>query len=145
MKKLRGNRVISGSWGEVWLDGEKILELSKFESKIVTEREDVIQGGSLDVDSKLVALKGEGSITCKKLYSRTYKKLISNWVKGIDPRFKLVGKLDDPDSFGSERVVIDNAWFIDGTLMSFEGKKIVEEELKFGFTPSDVEFQETIN
>ena len=28
--------------------------------------------------------------------------------------------------------------------MNFESKKLIEEELKFGFTPSDVEFQELI-
>ena len=58
VKKLLGKRFISGSWGELWWDGEKILEVSKFEAKVTAEREDVNQGGTLDVDSKLVGLKG---------------------------------------------------------------------------------------
>ncbi len=144
VKKLLGKRFISGSWGELWWDGEKILEISKFEAKVTTEREDVNQGGTLDVDSKLVGLKGEGSFTIKKVYSRTLKKLIESWKQGIDPRSKLITKLHDPDSFGSERALFNNVWFIDGTIMNFESKKLVEEELKFGFTPSDVEFQELI-
>lgn len=144
IKKLTGKRFISGSWGELWWDGEKILEISKYEAKVVTEREDVNQGGTLDIDSKLVGLKGEGSFTVKKVYSRTVKKLIESWTKGIDPRSKLITKLDDPDSFGTERVVLNNVWFSDGSIMNFESKKLVEEEFKFGFTPSDVEFQELI-
>lgn len=144
MNKLRGNRVISGSWGELWWNNDKIFDVSKFEAKVTAEREDVIQGGSLDIDSKLVSLKGEGSFTCKRVYSRGIKNLIDYWIQGKDPRSVLIGKLDDPDSYGAERVVLNNVWFIDGTIMNFESKKLIEEELKFGFTPSDVEFQELI-
>ena len=34
MSKIRGNKTLSGTWGEVWVDGEKIFELSKVELKI---------------------------------------------------------------------------------------------------------------
>ena len=144
VNKLRGNRVINGSFGELWWDGEKLLDVSKFEAKITAEREDVVQAGTLDIDSKLVALKGEGSFTVKRVYSRVLKKLINEWKKGIDPRSTLIGKLSDPDAYGSERVAITNVWFSDANIMSFENKKVVEEELKFGFTASDVEVQELI-
>ena len=42
MNKLRGNRVISGSWGELWWNNDKIFDVSKFEAKVTAEREDVI-------------------------------------------------------------------------------------------------------
>ena len=28
MSKLRGNRTLTGTWGEIWVDGELIAELS---------------------------------------------------------------------------------------------------------------------
>lgn len=30
---LRGNQVLSGTWGEVWVDGVPILEAKKVEAK----------------------------------------------------------------------------------------------------------------
>ena len=144
INKLRGNRVISGSWGELWWNNDKIFDVSKFEAKVTAEREDVIQGGSLDIDSKLVALKGEGSFTCKRVYSRGIKNLIDYWIQGKDPRSVLIGKLDDPDSYGAERIVFNNVWFSEAIIMTFEGKKVTEEEFKFNFTVSDVDFQQII-
>lgn len=141
--KFRGNRVVSGSWGELWWDGEKIFDVSKFELKVTTEREDV-PGEGLDMDSKLVGLKGEGSFSIKKVYSRGINKLVKAWLEGIDPRSGLIATLDDPDAFGAERVSVNNVWFEEATIMQFEKKKTIEEEYKFGFTPSDVNFEELI-
>ena len=46
MSKLRGNRTLTGTWGEIWVDGELIAELSKVEVKVSANREDV----QLDID-----------------------------------------------------------------------------------------------
>ena len=61
---IRGNRTLSGSWGELWIDGEKVFEMSKIELKVTPNREDVQIG--VDVDSKMTGLKGELSITKEK-------------------------------------------------------------------------------
>lgn len=41
---VRGNRTLTGSWGEVWVDGEKIFVLQKIEQKVEVNREDVQMG-----------------------------------------------------------------------------------------------------
>ena len=41
MSKLRGNRTLTGTWGEIWVDGVLIAELSKIEVKVSANREDV--------------------------------------------------------------------------------------------------------
>ena len=126
-KKYRGRNVVSGSWGELWWDGEKLAILNKFELKTTPERVD-IPGEGLDIDSKIVAVKAEGSFSVKKL----------------DPRSELIGKLDDPDAFGAERVSVRNVWFNEISIMSFEKKKEVDEEYKFGCTASDIVYEESI-
>ncbi len=143
-EKLRGNRIISGSWGSLWLDGDRVIDIVKFEAKLSTEREDITLPGSMDIDSKLVALKGEGTMTTKKVYSREWDKFAKKWLEGLDPRSKIIAKLSDPDSFGTERVIINNVWFIGVDIMNFESKKPIEQELKFGFTASDLQFVESI-
>ena len=41
---------------------------------------------------------------------------------------------DDPDAYGSERLVIENAWFNELTLQKFENAKMIDEEYSGGFT-----------
>lgn len=145
MNKVPGYRQIAGSWGQLWWDGELVFEVESFEAKITAEREDVLQSGSLDADSKITQLKGEGSMKVKKVYSRGIKKLLDAWKKGHDVRSQFIGKLDDPDAYGSERCVIDNAWFNELTLMQFELGQKLEREYPFGFTPSSVDYPDLID
>ena len=35
-ESIRGNKTLSGTWGELWIDGEKIFEFSKIELKAVS-------------------------------------------------------------------------------------------------------------
>ncbi|MDF2546145.1 MAG: terminase [Anaerosolibacter sp.] len=141
--KIPGYRQINGRWGEVWLDGDLVSEIEEFESKITANREDVEMAGSLSVDSKITSLKGEGSMKLKKVYSRGVQKLLRAWQAGRDPRCQIVGKLKDPDAYGTERVVIDNVWFNELTLMQFT-KGPLTTDLPFGFTPEDVRFPDLI-
>ena len=73
MSKLRGNRTLAGTWGEIWVDGELIAELSKIEVKVSANREDVQL--DIDVDSKMTGIKGEFTLTIKKAYTR-YNKVL---------------------------------------------------------------------
>ncbi|MDU5082806.1 phage tail tube protein [uncultured Tissierella sp.] len=142
--KVPGYRQIAGSWGQIWWDGELVFEVESFEAKITAEREDVYQAGSLDTDSKMTGLKGEGSFKVKHVFSRGVLKLLKAWKEGRDVRSQLIGKLGDPDAYGSERCVINNVWFNELTLMQFEMKQKLEREFPFGFTPSDVDFPDRI-
>ncbi len=135
--KVQGNKTLSGTWGELWVDGEKVWEMSKVEAKVTANREDVQLG--LDVDSKMTGLKGEFTIVVKKVYSR-YVTVFENWKKGIDQRCQLITKLADPDAVGEqqERYSIDNAWFNELPLVNMERGGIIEEEVSGGFTPTDM-------
>ena len=142
-ENIRGNRTISGAYGELWLDNEKVAELKSIEGKITAERADVQLG--ISVDSKITGLKGEGTVTIYKVYTRG-KKILENWVKGKDVRSRIVTSIKDPDSLKGqeERVSIDNVWFNSIDLVKFSRGEIVEEEIPFGFTPSDVKYENAI-
>lgn len=140
----RGRRRWNGSHGKVWWDGELLFEISKFECKVTANREDVLIGNS--VDSKIVSLQGEGSFTVKSVINRNINAYLEEWKAGHDPRATLVGLIDDPDAVdgGKERCSIDNVWFNELMLMSFEKGQVVEKEFPFGFTPEDARFIETV-
>ena len=142
-ENIRGNRTISGAYGELWLDNEKVAELKSIEGKITAERADVQLG--ISVYSKITGLKGEGTVTIYKVYTRG-KKILENWSKGKDVRSRIVTSIKDPDSLKGqeERVSIDNVWFNSIDLVKFSRGEIVEEEIPFGFTPSDVKYENAI-
>lgn len=140
---IRGNQTISGAFGTLWLNNEKVMELKSVEAKITAERSDVQLG--LSVDTKIVGLKGEGTITVNKVYTRG-KKILEEWIKGKDVRSRIVTSIQDPDAKakGEERVSIDNVWFNSLDLAKFTKGELVEEELPFGFTPEDVKYENAI-
>ncbi len=142
--KNPANKTLSGTWGEVWVDGEKIWEVSKFEAKITANREDVQLG--VDVDSKMTGLKGEFTLTVKKVYSR-YTATLERMKQGIDPRCQIITKLADPDAVGKqqERYAINNCWFNDLPIVNFEKGAPIEDEVTGGFTPSDMVCLDKIN
>lgn len=133
---LRGNQVLSGTWGKVWVDGVPILEAKKVEAKASANREDVQMG--IDVDSKMTGIKGEVTITINKVYS-TYNTILKNYKNGSDVRSQLITKVADPDAVGAqqERWSFDNVWWNDLPLVIYEKGALIEEELTGGFTPSD--------
>lgn len=138
MAKLKGNKILTGSYGEVWIDGEKIMELEKIEAKITINREDVQIG--LDVDSNMTGLKGELNITINKLFSRWGRYYEDYFKKGIDKRFEIIAKLKDPNARNGqmERYSIGNCWLNDLPLINYEVGKTIKEEVSGGFTPSDL-------
>lgn len=142
-ERLRGNQVLTGSFGAMWIDNQKVAEFKEVEAKITADREDVQMG--LSKDSKIVSLTGTGSFTLEKVYTRA-NEILKEWVKGKDKRVRLVFKIEDPDSIGGqiERVSIDNVWFNSLDIAKFSMGAKVDESFEFGFTPDDVEYEDII-
>ena len=138
MLEIQGNRTLSGAWGELWIDGEKIMEMSKISLKVTANREDVQLG--LSVDSKITGLKGEGSYTVKKVYTRA-KAILEKWKKGQDVCCQIIAKLGDPDAVNGqiERWSVDNVWHNEIPVVNWEKGGIVEEEVTIGFPPTDMQ------
>ena len=137
-ESIRGNKTLSGTWGELWIDGEKIFELSKIEVKVSANREGVQL--DIDVDSKMTGIKGEFTLTIKKAYTR-YNKVLESWKKGKDVRCQIIAKLKDPDAVNgqTERWSANNVWHTELPVVNWEKGGIVEEETSIGFTPSDLQ------
>jgi len=129
-------RVISGTWGELWLNGEYVSEIKKFQAKIQFNKEDVPRVRQMLTDSKTVSAKGTGSITMYKANSRMVDVIGEHLVNGRDIRFTIVSKLDDPDSYGAERVSISNVSFDDLTIADWETAKMGEVASPFTFAAS---------
>ena len=127
-------RVMNGKWGMVYLDGEPVWETDSYEAKLKIEREDIDFVMQMAKDSKMTGLTGEWSLKIKKVFSRGAILLADKVKAGNDVRVQIISKLADPDAFGSERLVVENAWFNELTLQKFENSKMIDEEFSGGFT-----------
>ena len=139
----RATRVISGTWGELWLDADKVAECYGFQAKVAFNKEDIAMCGRMSTDKKVTSITCTGSLRMHKVTSRMARAIGENIRNGRDVRFTLVSKLKDPDAYGAERVVVKNVSFDDLTLADWEAKSVGRVEAPFSFT--DYEFLDIIN
>lgn len=115
---VSGSRVMSGTWGQVWVDGELWLELNGAQAKYSYNKSDVAMCGEMAQDSKITSVKGTGSISVQKVYTRNRSRS-DQILEGRDVRATIVMQLADPDAFGAERVALYDVSFDDETIMDF--------------------------
>lgn len=130
---IPANRVMSGTWGQVWVDNELWADLSAAQAKISYNKSAVNICGAMAEDSKVTSVKGAGSITVAKVYTRNVNRSDS-LMEGRDVRATIVMKLADPDAYGAERVALYNVSFDDETIMDFQHGQLGKTTHPFTFT-----------
>ena len=135
-------RVISGTWGEVWLEGDKVSECYGLQAKVSFNKEDIALCGQMASDKKVTSIECTGSLRMHKVTSRMALAIGENIRNGKDVRFTIVSKLKDPVAYGAERVVLSIVSFDDLTLADWEAKSVGKVECPFTFT--DYEFLDEI-
>lgn len=126
-------RVINGTWGELWVDGEHIAEAKAAQAKFTHTKNDVDMCGQMATDTKIVATKGTGSVTIYKVRSR-WLDFVNDVLAGRDRRVTIISKLADPDAYGAERMAISNVSFDEATLFDWKAKTLGESTIPFTFT-----------
>lgn len=134
MSDFIASRVMSGSKGELWLNNEFVGEVKAFQAKAEKNKEEVPIAGQPVIDTKTISITCKGSMTLYKSTSRMLILMSSDIQKGIDTRCTFITKLDDPDSWGAEKIAIENVSFDDLTLADWEVNKLGEVECPFTFT-----------
>jgi len=134
-------RVMSGTWGEVWLDGAYVGECYKFQAKDSYTRDKVPMAGKLRPGHKMTTIEGTGSMGLHKVSSRMAQLIAAEINAGRDPRFTVIAKLDDPDAYGAERISFMDVAFDDLSLADWEVAVPGKTEVPFTF--GEYEFLDT--
>ncbi len=131
-------RAINGKFGRVRINDELIAEATGLTAKIALNYADVPMCGSLIKHQKVSGIEGTGSLEMTKIFSRVAI-LLSDTIKaGKTPVFEIESTLDDPDSFGAERVRIYGCKFSDFNLADWkESTNVISEIVNFTFTDWD--------
>ncbi|KXS42848.1 MAG: hypothetical protein AWU54_1196 [Candidatus Frackibacter sp. T328-2] len=136
-ESIDAKRVINGTYGEVWLNDDKVAEAKGLEATIEINKEDINLPRQLGTDQKMTGWNGTGTLRLNKVFTRIGKALTEQLKRGKDARFVIVSKLKDPDSYGAERVAIKGVSFDSLTLANWETGSITESEESFTFTDFD--------
>lgn len=126
-------RVINGTFGKIWVDGNLVAECYKAQAKYSHSKDDIALCGQMATDSKVTGTKGTGSIGVHKVYSR-FADYCDAVLAGQDKRATIISELADPDAYGYEKVALYNVSFDDMTLLDWEAKNAGKVEIPFTFT-----------
>lgn len=138
MAKRKAKRVINGTFGAVWINGEKLFDLESIELKVTIKWEDVNFPEDLGTHRKFMGWNGEGSLVVKKIFSRGASLLAKAVKSGEMPDVVMTTKLADPDAYGTERVSVSEVTFNEFLLAKIEQKALLTEELGFAFADFDI-------
>jgi hypothetical protein len=137
---LDSRKVISGSFGFLFdEDGNWLSNVTGVEASIEIGLEEIKVAGTRWIGNKTTTLKGSGTINSYMVTSE----FIENMLKVTDDASspyttELIVKLDDPESFGAYRVRLKAVTFDKIPIVNYEVGAIVEQELTFVFSGSDV-------
>lgn len=142
--KVQDLNVISGKSGFLRIDNQDIAEVTNCTLDIEIEREDIQWG--LGSGSKIVGIKGTGTITVDKVFTRfidVYNELVKN---KKDKRFDLFVKNEDPDSIDGqiETISITGAWLNSFPLGFGEKSGKQTRDFSIGFNPENSSFADII-
>ncbi len=138
MDKFVAQRVMSGTQGEIWIDGKYMAEVTGFKAEIKLIKEEVNQVKTMFKQYKVTGCEGTGNVKMNHVSSYFINLMADNIRKGRQTVVTIRAKLDDPDAVGREEVIIRDATFDKLTLMDWEAKKLTEDDYDFTFTDFEV-------
>lgn len=138
MDAMNAQNVMSGTEGEVWIDGQYMAQVTAFKATVNLIKEEVNQVKKRGKQYKVTGWEGKGNIKMNHVSSYFINKMSENIKNGHQTVCTIIGKLSDPDAVGDERVVIRDATFDKLDLMDWEAKKLTEDDYDFTFTDYDI-------
>ena len=134
MDNYTADRVINGTFGEVWVDNDYMAEVVGLEAKIKLDTSDVNMTRTLEKGTKVTGISGSGTLKLNKVSSYFINKIAANLKEGKATRATIISKLEDPEALGAERIALNNCVFTELTLADWEAAKLGEESIPVSYT-----------
>ena len=128
---LNAAEVRSGTWGELWLDGEQVGECYGCQIKVNKTKEDVQRCRTLVAGKKMTGVAVTGTIRIYNATSRLIKLEAEAIQQGKDLRHTIISNLDDPDNPANQRISVSGVSFDDLTLADWQAAQLGQIEAPF--------------
>lgn len=132
------NRVLTGSGGNVWINGKLLAQVKAVELKVSGNFEELTFCGDNSTYNRYTGFTGEGTITMQKIDSTVLDLIGDAYLTGVMPDIKIITKLTDKATNKSERVAVSDVIITEFMLAKFEAKALLEEELPLKFSQYEI-------
>lgn len=126
---MDNNKVLSGTDGQVYVNGELLSELKSIELKVTGKFEEFSICGDYATYNKFTGYGIDGTIKLQKIKGRGISLLAKAYKSGVMPDIKIISVLKDKNTGKAERTSVSGVVITEFTLANFEAKSLVEEEL----------------
>lgn len=133
---ITSDRVLNGSYGQLWLDGVYMAEVYGLDAQMeVLKAEVPMCGTSSGVGKKFTGWNGTGSLRFNKVSSSFVRKQAEAVKNGKPLVSTIISKLADPSvaKYGHERVELRGVQFDTISLAQWEAGQLVQQEVPFTF------------
>lgn len=139
MPNYSPEKVMNGTFAEMWIDSYYLGEGTELEAKISLEKKEVKQAGTLAKGYKIVGTDGKGKLKVNKISSYFINLIADNIKAGKTTTCSLISKIQDPDLGGAmERIKLTGVTFDELTLINWKVKELIEDEYSFTFSGFEV-------
>ena len=128
---LNAAEVRSGTWGQLWLDGEQVSECFGCQIKVNKTKEDVSRCRTLIAGKKMTGVAITGTVRIYNATSRLIKLEAEALKQGKDLRHTIISNLDDPDNSSNQRIAVKGVSFDDLTLVDWQAAQLGQIEAPF--------------
>ena len=132
---LNAAEVRSGTWGQLWLDGDQVAEAYGCQIKVNKTKEDVARCRTLINGKKMTAVAITGTV---RIYNATSRLEGEALKQGIDLRHTIISNLDDPDNPSNQRIAVKGVSFDDLTLADWQAAQLGQIEAPFTAEDFDI-------
>ena len=123
-KEFKPEQVINGTWGEAWLDGEYLAQVTALKAKVTPKKTAIAMVQRLNEGQKMTGLELKGEIKLHKINSTIMRKMSEYFKRGKMMTCTIVSNVKDPDALGAERVALYNCLFDELILADWEAGKM---------------------
>ena len=138
MDNYTASQVVNGTWGEMWLNGDRMAETIALQAKVTLTKTAVNMCGTLVPGQKVTGMDLKGTMKINKVSSYMIRANSANIKAGKAAEYTIISNLADPQSMGAERIVLKGVMIDELTLVDWEGKKNLEESIPFTFQDWDL-------
>ena len=126
-------KVMNGTYGYAYFNGEELLELESFKIKDAISYEDIKQPGQLRAGQKMVSIEGSGEITIYRLNHRILKKYAAAIDEGKQPTVDITTTIADPNSEESQTMTFYDCTIEELNYVATEPGTIIKDSFPFHY------------
>ena len=113
-KEFKPEQVINGTWGEAWLDGEYLAQVTALKAEVTPKKTAIAMVQRLNEGQKMTGLELKGEIKLHKINSTIMRKMSESIPGGGGPLYRRRWGRQETEAIHRWRETMENGIFQSG-------------------------------